>query len=89
LVPARNGCIPEDPDGWHSTHAGALLEGAVAALPEDPPPEAGREDDVVLDRLPETPPEAPLVAPPEAPLEDGAPPADPVAEPPAVVLGVA
>ena len=93
MVPARNGCIPEDPDGWHSTHAGALLESAVAALPEDPPPEAGREDDVVLDRLPEAPlvaaPEAPLVAPPEAPLEDEAPPADPVAEPPVVVLGVA
>lgn len=47
----------------------------------------------MLDRLPEAPlvaaPEAPLVAPPEAPLEDEAPPADPVAEPPVVVLGVA
>jgi hypothetical protein len=80
LVPARKGCIPEAPDGWHSTHAGALLDGAVVALPEDPP-EAAPEDDVVLDRLPEPPPEAPLV--------DEAPPVDPVAEPPVVVLGVA
>ena len=79
-VPARKGCIPEAPDGGHSTHAGALLDGAVVALPEDPP-EAAREDDVVLDGLPEAPPEAPLV--------DGVPPANPVAEPPVVVLGVA
>ena len=35
----------------------------------------------MLDRLPEAPPEAPPV--------DGAPPADPVAEPPVVVPGVA
>jgi hypothetical protein len=76
LVPARKGCIPEAPDGWHITHAGALLDGAVVALPEDPP-EAAREDDVVLDWLPEAPP------------VDGAPPVDPVAEPPVVVLGVA
>ena len=80
MVPARKGCIPEAPDGWHSTHAGALLDGAVVALPEDPPA-AAREDDVVPDRLPDAPPEAPLV--------DEAPPADPVAEPPVVVLGVA
>lgn len=78
-MPARKACIPEAPDGGHSTHAGVLLEGAVAALPGDPP-EAAREDDVVLDRLPE--------APLEAPPEDGAPPADPVAGPP-VVLRVA
>jgi hypothetical protein len=79
-VPARKGCIPEAPDGGHSIHAGTLLDGAVVALPEDPP-ELGREDDVVLDGLPEAPPEPPPV--------DGAPPADPVAEPPVVVLGVA
>jgi hypothetical protein len=89
-VPARKGCIPEAPEGGQTTHAGTLLEGAVAALPEDPP-EAAREDDVdpvmpdVPDRLPEAPPEAP----PGAPLVDDAPPADPVAEPPVVVLGVA
>jgi hypothetical protein len=80
LVPARKGCIPEAPDGWHITHAGALLDGAVVALPEDPP-EAVREDDAVLDWLPE--------APPEAPPADETPPVDPVAEPPVVVLGVA
>ena len=80
------GCIPEAPDGGHSTHAGMPLDGAVTALPEDPP-EAAREDDVapvlpgVFDRPPEAPPEVPLV--------DEAPPADPVPEPPVVVLGVA
>jgi hypothetical protein len=79
LVPARKGCIPEAPEGWHSTHAGAPLEGAVTALPEDPL-EAAREDDAVVDRLPD--------APPEAPPADGAPPADPAAEPPVVVPGV-
>jgi len=82
LVPARKGCIPAAPEGSHSTHAATLLEGVVVALPEDPP-ELAREDDVapvlpgVLDRPPEAPPAA------------GAPPADPVAEPPVVVLGVA
>jgi hypothetical protein len=73
------GCIPEAPDGGHSTHAGMPLDGVVTALPEDPP-EAAREDAAVpgvLDR------------PPEAPPVDGAPPTDPVAEPPVVVLGVA
>jgi hypothetical protein len=86
LVPARKGCIPAAPEGSHSTHAGTLLEGVVVALPEDPP-EFAREDDVapvlpgVLDRPPEAPPEVPLVA--------EAPPADPVPEPPVVVLGVA
>ena len=86
MVPDRKGCIPEAPEGGHRTHAGTLLEGAVAAVPEDPP-DAAREDDVapmlpgVADRLPEAPPETSLVA--------GAPPADPVAEPPAVVVGVA
>jgi hypothetical protein len=86
LVPARKGCIPAAPEGSHSTHAGTLLEDVVVALPEDPP-ELAREDDVapvlpgVLDRPPEAPPEVPLV--------DEAPPADPVPEPPVVVLGVA
>ena len=87
MVPARKGCIPAAPEGSHSTHAGALLEGAVTALPEDPL-EAARADDVdvdpmlpgVLDRPPEPPPEAPLV--------DEAPPADPVAESLVVVLRV-
>ena len=86
MVPARKGCIPAAPEGSHSTHAGTLLEGVVVALPEDPP-EFAREDDVapvlpgVLDRPP--------AAPPEVPLVDEAPPADPVPEPPVVVLGVA
>jgi len=71
------GCIPEAPGGGHSTHVGTLLDGAVVALPEDPP-EAAREDDVVVDWLPEAPLEAPPV--------DGTPPA---AEPPVVVLAVA
>jgi hypothetical protein len=67
-----------------------LLDGAVAALPEEPPEEA-RDVDVdpvllgVLDRLPEPPPEVP----PEVPLVDGAPPAEPVDDPPVVVLAVA
>lgn len=85
-VPDRKGCIPEAPEAWQRTHAGTLLPGAVAAFPEDPP-DAAREDDltpmlpVIADRLPEPPPEAPLI--------NGAPPADRVAEPPVVVLGVA
>ena len=74
------GCIPEAPGGGHSTHAGTLLDGTVVALPADPP-EITREDDVVLDRLPEAPLEAPPV--------DGAPPADPAAEPPVVVPAAA
>jgi hypothetical protein len=67
--------------GVHNTHDGTLLDGAVVALPEDPP-ELARADAAdpvlpgVLDRLP------------EAPLVDGAPPADPVAEPPVVALEV-
>lgn len=81
MVPARKGCIPEAPEGAHNTHAGTLLEGAVVALPEDPP-EVERADEVdpvlpgVLDRL--TP----------APPVELAPPVDPVAEPPVVVLAV-
>lgn len=36
-VPVRNGCIPDAPDGEHSTQAGTLMEGAAVAFPEDPP----------------------------------------------------
>jgi len=60
-VPVKNGCSPEVPGGGHSTHAGAPLDGAVAALAEDPP-EPPREGDVTvappaaLDWLPEAPP---------------------------------
>lgn len=55
--------------------------GPVVALPEDPP-EAARDEVVpVLRRLLDW---LPVVAPVEPPL-----PADPVAEPPVVVLGVA
>jgi hypothetical protein len=67
-----------------------LLDGAAAALPEEPPEEA-RDVDVdpvllgALDRLPEPPPEVP----PEVPLVDGPPPAEPVGDPPLVVLAVA
>ena len=94
MVPARKGCIPEAPDGEHSTHAGTLLEGAVTALPEEPPEEALDVDvDPVLlgapDRLPEPPPEVPPEVPPELPLVDGAPPAEPADDPPVVVLAVA
>ena len=69
------------PEGGHRTHLGALREGAIAALPEDPP-EPAREDDVApvplagLDWLPEMPP------------VDVAPPADPVAEPPPEVVAL-
>jgi hypothetical protein len=37
LVPLRNGCIPDAPDGGHITQAGTLVEGTEAALPDDPP----------------------------------------------------
>jgi hypothetical protein len=36
-VPVRNGCIPEAPDGGHSTQPGTLTEGAAVLLPADPP----------------------------------------------------
>jgi len=36
-VPVRNGCIPEAPEGGHSTQPGTLTEGAVVAAPEAPP----------------------------------------------------
>jgi len=36
-VPVRNGCIPEAPEGGHSTQTGTLTEGAGAAPPGDPP----------------------------------------------------
>jgi hypothetical protein len=81
LVPERKAWIPEAPDGGHSTHAGALLEGPVVALPEDPPEAARDEVAPVLLRLLDWPPAVPPVEPPL--------PADPVAEPPVVVLGVA
>ena len=85
MVPARKGCIPEAPDGEHSTHAGTLLEGAVTALPEDPLEAAADDVDPVLPGVLDRPPEAPPEAPP---VDDGLP-AGPVAEPPVVVLGVA
>jgi hypothetical protein len=30
-----NGCIPDAPDGGHTSQAGTLIEGTVVALPED------------------------------------------------------
>jgi hypothetical protein len=74
LVPATKAGIPEAPEGGHSTHAGAPLDGAVTALPEDPPP----GEDVVVPGVPDRPPEAALV--------DGAP---PLPEPPVVLLAIA
>jgi hypothetical protein len=73
LVPAKKGASPKAPDGGHSTHAGAPLEGAAAAAPEDPP-EVARDDDVETG-LPE-----PLEALPEAAPADPALPPDPVPE---------
>jgi hypothetical protein len=37
LVPVTNGSIPDAPDGGHITQAGTLVEGAAAALPDNPP----------------------------------------------------
>jgi hypothetical protein len=36
-VPAKNGCIPDAPDGGHITQAGTLPEGATTAVPEAAP----------------------------------------------------
>jgi hypothetical protein len=38
------GCTPNAPDGGHNTQAGAALEGAPVALPEDPREPAGDDD---------------------------------------------
>ena len=43
-MPLRNGCIPEAPEGGHSTHAGTLTEGAAVAPPADPPEMAPDDD---------------------------------------------
>ena len=74
-VPVKNGCSPDAPEGGHSAHAGALLDGAVAAVAEDPR-ETAAEDGVA--------PALPSVL--EFPPEDATPPADPLPEPPVVVV---
>jgi hypothetical protein len=42
-VPFRNGCIPEAPEGGHSTQPGTLTDGAGVAPPGDPPEVASDE----------------------------------------------
>ena len=74
-VPVKNGCSPDAPEGGHSAHAGALLDGAVAAVAEDPR-ETAAEDGVA--------PALPSVL--EFPPEEATPPADPLPEPPVVVV---
>jgi hypothetical protein len=76
-VPVTKGCIPNAPTGGHKTHPGAPLEGAVVALPEDPP-EPARDDDVERVVLP-TPLDR---VPPPVPPTDAAPPVVPVPEAP-------
>ena len=79
-VPIKNGSAPEVPEGRQSTQPGAVLEGALAALAEDPP-EPARVDEVSL-----APPEVdwPADVPPAA----AARPVDPAPEPALVVLFV-
>ena len=61
LVPVTKGCIPEAPDGGHSSQSGTLLEVAATPVPDAPPDVAG-DDDVdlapldALDRVPVAPP---------------------------------
>ena len=43
-VPVKNGWNPAAPEGGHRTQAGAALEGAVAAVVEDPPERATEAD---------------------------------------------
>jgi hypothetical protein len=79
-VPVKNGCIPEAPEGGHSSQPGTLLEVTAAPVPDDPPDVAG-DDDVdrappdALDRVPVAPPadaepvvEVPVVDPVAAAL---------------------
>lgn len=56
------GCIPEAPAGGHKSHAGTLLEGATAPVPEDPGEAAVEEevDRVVPGALWEVPPLPPV-----------------------------
>jgi hypothetical protein len=61
-VPVTKGWIAAAPDGGHSNHAGAPLEGAAVALPEDPP-EPARGDDAERTLLP-SPPDRVLPVPP-------------------------
>jgi hypothetical protein len=61
LVPLKNGAPPEAPADGHSTQAGTLVEGAVVALPDDPPelaaPAAVR-DEVLTAAAPDADPAA-------------------------------
>jgi hypothetical protein len=60
-VPVKNGCNSEAPEGGHTTQAGAPLEGAVAAVAEDPREPAPKGDTgpvvpSVAEPLPKPPP---------------------------------
>jgi hypothetical protein len=69
-----NGSIPGAPVGGHSSHVGTLLEGALAADPDDPP-----DEDEVDPLLPNALDPVPAGAPPDPePVAEG-PDVDPVA----------
>jgi hypothetical protein len=58
-VPVTNGATPEVPDGGHSSHAGAVLELAAAAEPDDlADPVEPEEVAPALPRAVEAPPSA-------------------------------
>jgi hypothetical protein len=67
-VPSRKGCVPNAPDGGHSTQAGAPPEIAPGALPDPPALAAPAETDLALltpvERVPIGPPGNPAPAPP-------------------------
>jgi hypothetical protein len=73
-VPVRKGSIPDAPEGGHRTQPGALLVGAVLALPDAEPAEP-RDTDT----------ERALTAALAAPPAFSPPDAVPLAEPPAAV----
>jgi hypothetical protein len=77
-VPVKKGGIADAPDGGHNSHAGAPLEGAAVALPEDAPA-CGEDAERALlpsplDRLPLpftlAAAELPVAPFPEAPLPE-------------------
>jgi hypothetical protein len=80
LVPVKNGCNPDAPVGWHSTHAGAVLEGAAVAGPEEPPVLTWDDD---IDRAPDT---VVLMAPLDGDPVLEAPDAGPVVAAPVVAV---
>jgi hypothetical protein len=76
-VPVTKGGIADAPDGGHNSHAGAPLEGAAVALPEDPP-EPACDDDPERMELPSPLDRVLLPVPPA----DAVPPVAPVPEDP-------